>query len=144
MVEVIWSEKIKPVNKLEIEKHLNPLLWLMPAWAHRLYVHMPDSDLDNDDAVAQTQTETAYRFIRLEIFTCWLNKSDEDKTFFLIHELLHGFVNTSYHQARKIIGNLAEDNDPLRKFALRELADANEAQVCDLTKAIHDHSKRRR
>lgn len=141
MVELIWSEKVNAVNKAEIEKHLIPFLWLMPSWCQRFYVHMPDSDTENDDCVAQVQTEFAYRYIRLEIFTCWLNKSDDDKTFFLIHELLHGFVNTSYHQARRTIATLAENNEQLKDFALYELSATNEAAVSDLTKAIHDRLK---
>jgi hypothetical protein len=139
MVEVIWSDKIKPVNKAEIEKHLTPFLWLVPAWCNRLHIHLPDSGGENGEAIAQTQTDFAYRFIRLEIFTCWLNCSDSDKTFFLVHELVHGFVNTAYHQARRSIAALAgDDKEELKAFALHELSATNEAAVCDLTKVIFD------
>lgn len=138
MVELIWSPKIVLANKLEIEKHLTPLLWLMPAWCNRLHIHLPDSDGGDGDAIAQTTTDFAYRFIRLEIFTSWLNCSDSDKTFFMIHELLHGFVNTAYHQARRTIATLGDGNEQLKDFALHELSATNEAAVCDLTKAIFD------
>jgi hypothetical protein len=137
MVEIVFNENIQPHNKAEIEKHLLPLLWLMPSWCVRLFINLPDNDPDDGDCIADTTTDFAYRFIRINIYSAWLNRPDLDKTKYLIHELIHGFTNTSYHQARRTIRILADNNADLKSFALNELSSTNEAQVCDLAHAIY-------
>jgi hypothetical protein len=33
MTKIIWNKNIEPQNRVEIEKYLNPFLWLVPSWA---------------------------------------------------------------------------------------------------------------
>jgi hypothetical protein len=137
-MEINWNKNIEPHNKAEIEKHLNPFLWLVPKWCQEIHINLFDSSSKHGDSAIETITNYEYRFIQIDFFSCWLNCSDETKKESVIHELAHGFTNLIYYQARRAVIAGTADNEALQGFALDELSKTIEAATQDLAFAIYN------
>jgi phage terminase large subunit len=141
MAEITWNANIEPANKAEIEKYLNPALWLVPGWCQLIHVNLFDSSTENKNSSCETNVDYEYRFIQLDVFTSWLNATAQEKWGNICHEMVHGFTNVTYYQARRAIIHACGDDEKFKEFALSELAQTNEAVTQDLTKVLCDKFK---
>lgn len=133
MAKIIWNEAITSANKAEIEKHLEPFLWLVPKWCQHLFIGLWDAD---GDAAISTIVDYQYRRIELNFYSSWLTQSEYLKRDNVIHECVHFNVNHLFIEARSIVTNCLE-NEQLKNYAFEQLKTAVESITQDLTFAIN-------
>jgi hypothetical protein len=108
MTEIVWNNGIEPQNKAEIEKYLNPFLFLIPKWCQRLVINVYPSD--NGNAI-ETTTHYDYRWIQMNFFSDWFVERNEVKQEDIIHDLLHGFTSIAIDYAIRQIDNLCPESE---------------------------------
>lgn len=138
MAEIIYNPTIQDGCKAEIEKHLVPFLWLVPNWVLFLNVNLLDSTSDNCGELATVTVDYDYRRITIDVATAWLDRTEDEKSFALVHELLHGYFALIADYARDAIHNLCP-KDEAEKFnasMIKELTTRHEATTQDLAFAI--------
>ncbi|HEY0659595.1 MAG TPA: hypothetical protein VGD05_14060 [Pyrinomonadaceae bacterium] len=136
MVEIKWNKNIEEDSKIEIEKYLNPFLWLIPKWCQSITINVYDSD-DQGAAIA-TLVTYEYRYITVDFFSAWFIQTPSVKQDNVIHECIHFFINEIYHKGRQIVKSTCKDNEQLKEFAFEELRIAVESSTQDLAFAIQN------
>jgi hypothetical protein len=140
-MHVEYNPTIQPANKEEIEKCLNQWLWLLPAWVQTLNVTLYDSD--DKEQLATVITNYDYRTVQLDIYTCWLQRGERERSRGLLHELIHTNTAIIADFARNHIALLCgPDEAPKFHEAMQlELAQRVEASTQDLAHAIWEKMK---
>lgn len=133
MAEIVFNKNIEPQNKAEIEKYLNPLLWLVPKWCQAIHLNLYDA---NDETAIDTTVDYEYRRITLNFYSSWLTQTPTLKQDNVIHECVHFCVNELYHQAQRIVTATCENNEQLKYYAFEQLKISVEAVTQDLCYAI--------
>lgn len=137
-MNLIWNPQIQPINKAELEKHLTPFLWLVPQWCISLNINLWDSTQENCGELASVVVSYDYRRITIDFTTTWLDRTDREKTFAVVHELVHGFIAIMADFSRDTINNLCPESEAekFNKFMQSELRTRHESATEDLAFAI--------
>lgn len=136
-----YNKLIQLENKNKIELFLAPFLWLIPNWVLFLDVNL--WDCDESGKLAAVKLDYAYRRLTIDFYSSWLDRSDDEKRFVIVHELCHGFCGLIADFARDTINNLCPENeaDKFNKHLQNELAIRHESATQDLAFAIVNNFK---
>lgn len=139
MLNVSWNGNIEPPVKAEIEKHLAPFLWLIPAWCHELTVSMWNSEAGNGAAI-RTGIQYEYRKAHMDFYSVWLTETDYNKGLHVVHDLLHVTNSIYVDYAEGVIGRLCTKEEAPRYHAqiFEESRMLCEGMTQDLAKAIFE------
>lgn len=137
-MKIEYNQTIQADNQAKIESNLNPFLWLVPAWV--LFIEINLWDCDEDGKLATIQVDYAYRRLTINFSSAWLDRSDYEKQFTVIHELCHAFFGLIADYARDAINNLCpkSEAEKFNKAMQAELAIRHESATQDLAKIIFD------
>lgn len=126
-------------NKKEIEKYLNPFLFLVPGWCNELIVKLWNSDGESGGSAIRTSISYEYRWAKIEFFSCWLLESDYDKGFHVVHDLLHIPTSVYVDYAEEQIKRLCPESEApkFNDLMLEESRVRCESMVQDLAHAIY-------
>jgi hypothetical protein len=133
MAEIIYNKSIEPENRAEIEKYLNPFIWLIPKWCQRVLVNLYTGE---GDAAIATLVDYEYRKITLDFYSCWLIQGSDKMRADVVHECIHFSVNELYNEARRVVLATCNDNEALKDFAFKRLEVSVESVTQDLAFAI--------
>lgn len=132
-MRILWNENIQPDHKVEIEKCLHQLEWLVPKWVQEIAVNMWNGD--EAEKMLSVEASYAYRFVRLNVYTNWLNQGPEDKFRQMVHEILHIPLTTIVDYAHEALKTTLEGS-PQGAVILNELDARHESATQDLAHAI--------
>lgn len=110
MVTVAWNPNISAVNKIEIEKYLNPYLWLVPKWCQKLVINVYPI-AENDANAIETTVYYDYRWIKINFYSSWFVERAEVKQEHIVHDLLHGFTSIFVDYVQNQIDILCPSNE---------------------------------
>lgn len=126
--------RFDPEVPKEVEEAIRPLidkwLWLLPTWAHLLYVVWT-----SHEASLSTTCDEEYRKVRLYVHPGWLMGSPELRDSNVCHEFVHVAVDPLHRFGGEVI-DVLEKNSALHKWATEHLRLAVERTTCDLEYAI--------
>lgn len=140
MVTISYNKNIEPVNKAEIQKYLEPFLWLVPTWCHEIVVSLWSAhDETQGRAAIRTGIDYEYRTASMDFYGCWLLCTDYDKGLHVVHDLLHIPSSIYVDYAEGCIKRLCpeEDTPKFRDHMLEESRMRCESMTQDLAKAIY-------
>jgi hypothetical protein len=138
MVKLNFDGGIEPGVRAEIEKHLQPWLWLVPTWCHNIYIYLWNSS-DGDSAI-ETSARYEYRWARMRFYSAWLIDSDRGKALYVVHDLLH-ITNAVYvDYAEEQIQNLCKKSEApqFHSLLMEESRMRCESMTQDLAAAIYE------
>lgn len=133
-MRITWNENIQPEHKERIAEMIAELEWLIPGWVQEMPINVWSSD--DHDKVMSVEPDYSYRFVRLNVFSNWLNQNKEEQFRQMIHEIVHIPLSLIADQAEASYKNLLEDC-PYRTSLMQELTTRHESATCDLTEAIY-------
>ena len=136
----IYDKDIPATILVEIQKSLEPWVWIVPAWCERVFVGWDDDDDDNNTS-ARTETYYPYRWARITFYPCFLKQNDTGRD--ALHELIHIPLNMIAGWSRATIETLTKEDDDstLREVLLAALKERVEAATEDLASRIISHVK---
>lgn len=115
-----------------LERVLNELLWLCPAWCRALVIKQKESD---ESHVAQVKTDYEYREATLSITPEFFTRTLDDQRIIIAHELIHVAINPLASFVERTLPLLTKD-PAARKMIEAELRIGEESAVEDLSRAI--------
>lgn len=136
--KVIYMGDWSPENLAVVRAVLDPLAWMVPAWATHCGVFWAS---DKPDTAIDSSIEYDYRRTRLRFFPAFVESNPDDRRYMVIHDLLHGFTSVVVDYASDTIGTLLPANEAskFREHALRELRIRNESATQDLAFCLNEH-----
>lgn len=130
-MQITFNGSIEKSNQAEIEKYMQPYLWLIPRWGQRIRVTINETDTDT----AAMRMRFKYREADLDLNSNWFVRDDLTKRDAIIHELCHNFNYPLWEFADRLIETFVKDED-----AAKLLKEENTAYLeggnQDLTYAI--------
>lgn len=138
-MNITWNKNIDNQHQSEIEKYLNPFLWLTPKWCQNIHINLWDSD-ESEGADITIKVNYEYRNIILHFYSCYFLRSDDDKQMEIIHELCHTFLGIIADYAQNSFDLLCPKNDAekFNKHLQDELSVRHESATQDLAFAIYN------
>jgi hypothetical protein len=139
-VKINWNKNIEPHIQAEIDRYLQPALWLVPGWVQSVWINLWGSDNASGEASISINANYDYRNVVLDFYTIWLNQSHEEKTMQMLHELLHIHLSLIADYSRDKINLLCPSNEA-EKFnaSLQEgLRERHESATQDLALIIFE------
>lgn len=137
MSKFIYDDDIPVYLLPELRRYLEPLEWLVPSWCNRVFIGWNGAESKDDGvAIMDNLVRYPYRWARITFYGRWTNQTDDLKPHLVAHEILHIAIDPLYHYACDVLGEIAADNDDLRRRVQTEMTDRVEAVTEDLAMII--------
>lgn len=142
MTQFIYDKDIPASVLTEIQKSLEPWVWVVPTWCERVFVGWND-EAHAENFSAHTNVEYPYRWARITFYPSFLRQNDMAKD--ALHELIHIPLYVMSGWMKETIRTLVAENDALkfRKVLLDELTERVEAATEDLASRLISQKRTR-
>lgn len=133
-MKIFWNANIQPHHREMVETILTELKWMIPGWVLEISVNVWNSD--DAEKMLSVETNYAYRFVRLNVYTNWFNQGEAEQLRQMIHEMIHIPITPVVMFAEEALKATMEGSQQ-GAVILNEMHDRHESATCDITEAIY-------
>lgn len=130
----IQNEGCQPHLYEQIETAVSEVGWIIPPWLEFLYVKF-DPD---DRGTVRIEVLEEYRTAHLHVCCGWAKVREDERSRWVLHELLHLHTNHLYTVFHNLLNATVEEGSALYLWASDESRRAVERCTNDLEKVIYD------
>lgn len=128
---------LSPEQRKAVEPMLLRGMHYCPPWIASMAVRYDPEERN----LLSTSVRPEYRYASLRVGNAWFSESKDERGVAVYHEVLHQYVEALAVVFNDLLEAATEEDSPLAKWASEQWRRAEEAMICDLSRAIAAREK---